>query len=463
MQARVAMALMWCGVALVRCDGGSDSNPARPVGGGFLGSWKADDPAPVGEPSSPGDPEGSGTTEDPGSTEEPTVASNWPSLFVRGTFNDWGLTPMALEGDHQWVVEVASGEGDPRFLFDVFGDWRVRFGDDDGDLVADRDGREIPLEPAERLRIHFDDREHVYWVEVRTFEADVTVCPPRGIDPSVLSGRQVRLSSAGEDLGPFLVYHDAEQGRAFAPVSGLRAGRAYTLTFDAMVGKVRLRGEVSFTVDPAGEDPAPLTLELSEASLDDRGAVEVLTLADRWEDGALASSPFADVTVFLGDWHAGRQLGVTGPDGRVTVMVPEGRQVLGVMKMTSSHSLVSGAVEVDVTAGAVVSVDIHLAPTTVLVRAHCDAGFGNALYLTGASDHLGRWRTAVKMQWDPGAGTWTFLRNLPLGLPFKVVLAPWVDQDTIPTEGVRWEQGPDRVVTPPSGYVISEIDIWPTF
>ena len=67
------------------------------------------------------------------------------------------------------------------------------------------------------------------------------------------------------------------------------------------------------------------------------------------------------------------------------------------------------------------------------------------------------------MSYDPSRGVWTLTRNLPLGLPFKIVRGPWVDGETLDTAQVGWEQGADRTVTPPVGYYQSELDVYPSF
>jgi len=99
----------------------------------------------------------------------------------------------------------------------------------------------------------------------------------------------------------------------------------------------------------------------------------------------------------------------------------------------------------------------------VVIRAHYHCGFGSALYVAGASGYLGDWKDAQKMTYDPATGAWVLTRNLPVGLPCKIVRGPWVDGPTIPTSQVAWETGAARTVTPPNGYYQSEIDVYPAF
>lgn len=393
---------------------------------------------------------------------ETTFVSNHASMYVRGTMNEWGMTPMTLVGDHQWEAAVTTGEGEQSFKFDVFGNWLQNFGDNDGNQIVDRGGANIPLEPGRDLRIHLNDESGFYWMERRTWSAEAVLALPDGVVPGDLAGKQIKLLADGRDYGWVHVYADAERGVAYAPVCCLERGGTYALKFDSVVGEQRLVGEASWTVDGT-VDPVEVTLALQAASLGDYGAVALTVFADRWENGAMVSGAWANVGVYLGDWHAGNVLGVTDAQGRLTAQLPAGEQALSLMVMTSSHSMASSALTVSVLAGEVVHADAHIAPTTVVIRAHHDVGMGRALYVTGASDYLGDWTTAKKMSFVASGNYWALNGNLPIGLPFKIVRGPWVDEPTIDVSLVEWERGDDHTVPPPYGYVTSEIDVWPAF
>jgi hypothetical protein len=395
-------------------------------------------------------------------TDSPYAAA-FPSLFVRGTVNSWQSTPMTLVADHEWSVQIESGAAaDERFKFDVFGDWSVNFGDNEGDQIADTDGRDIPIAKGAPLTVHFNDESSFYWIEERTWSAELSLQLPAGIDRWALRMQRVELSIDGEPYGWNYIYADDEHASAYVPLSGLRRGSKASLTFDAIVSQRRLVGDVSFVIDGT-VDPIAVQMPLKDASLESYGVVELKVLADRWENGAIAGSPFAGVGVFLGDWHAGNLLANTGDDGKVSLMLPSGAQTLNTMIMTSSHSMASGGLDMDVVAGKFSSAELHMAPLSVVVRAYFDAGWGKALYLTGASSYLGEWKTATRMTLDPQQGAWSYQGNLPVGLPFKIVLAPWSDEATISTNGVSWESGPDHTVTPPQGSYYSDIVVQPSF
>jgi len=407
------------------------------------------------------DQSGAGVTS--AATTDSPFESTYPTVFVRGTPNDWAASPMSLVGDHDWSLELASGPTDSeRFKFDVYGDWSVNFGDDEGDQLADPSGHDIALPPGKRLIVHFNDASSYYWVEERTWQAEVAIRLPGGIDRRALDRKQVNLSIDGQPYGWSYIYVDDEHPTAYAPIGGLALGAEASLTFDSIIGNRRLVGNATWTVD-GDADPIAVQMQLEEASLADHGAVHLEVVSDRWESGAMVSSPYGSVSVFLGDWHAGNMLGQTGDDGKLSLMVPAGEQTLSAMLMTSSHSMASASTTLTVQAGEFVGRRLHMAPLEVLVHAHCDAGWGNAVYITGASEYLGDWKQATRMDYDSSRGAWVFHRNLPVGLPFKLVLAPWSDGAVISTNGVKWEKGSNRTVTPPQGYYMSEIAAYPAF
>ena len=95
-----------------------------------------------------------------------SFASTYDHVFLRGTFNEWRTTGMTLIDDHTWQTTVMfSGALDDSFKFDIYGDWSLNFGDDDGDGIADQNGDNIPIdEGAADYTITFDDSTRTYTV-----------------------------------------------------------------------------------------------------------------------------------------------------------------------------------------------------------------------------------------------------------------------------------------------------------
>jgi len=388
--------------------------------------------------------------------------ANYPTMNVRGTMNAWGTTAMNLVSDHQWEAEITTPAGAQQIKFDVYGNWQENFGDSNGDHYADRDGQNIDVEGGKVLLVRFDDSTNWYWVEEKTYQANVSFALPSGVDPVAFANRQARLQLNGSDAGWYYIYVDGGSSVPYSPLSGLVLGGNYTMKFDAMVGTQRLVGEVAFTVD-GSVNPLDKTMTVTEGSVDDYGSVELTVYADSWNGTELVSGTWADAGIYLGDWHAGNLLGRTGTDGKVLLSLPAGDTYLTMMVMTGSHSMASGEVYVTVVAGQTIQAALHMSSLPVVINAYYDLGMGNALYITGASDYLGNWRTAYKMSYSPWNGAWTFSKNLPVGLPFKVVRGPWVDGATISTSQVAWENGPDRIVTRPQYSYYTDISFTPSF
>ncbi len=88
-----------------------------------------------------------------------------PSMTVRGTHNNWGTTPMTCDpASGEWRAEVSFSDATPHALkFDVFGDWRDNFGDNDGDGIGDPFGANIPVpDGAGSYQVRFDGETRAY-------------------------------------------------------------------------------------------------------------------------------------------------------------------------------------------------------------------------------------------------------------------------------------------------------------
>lgn len=96
-----------------------------------------------------------------------TKKGEFPQLFVRGTFNNWGVNRMAYIGFNTWEVIVSfNGNHDERFKFDVYGDWRKNYGDDGADGSLELNAGDINLPHANgKYRIKFFQDTLHYSVE----------------------------------------------------------------------------------------------------------------------------------------------------------------------------------------------------------------------------------------------------------------------------------------------------------
>lgn len=195
------------------------------------------------------------------------------------------------------------------------------------------------------------------------------------------------------------------------------------------------------------------------------GTVTVRVLGDQVVQSAIVSTPIAGVNVYDGDWHAVQAMGLTDANGHYLATLTLGTHQISVMMMTSSHSLFQSVGNTVIVTSKPTTLDIHVAPTQVDIWSTYDAGWGNALYVTGESDYLGNWTTAHRLNYEPYQNRWLYQQDLPLGAQFKLILAPWVDGDSIPvtSPGARWEQGYNHVITPPYQNYYSDLRIDPTF
>jgi hypothetical protein len=175
----------------------------------------------------------------------------------------------------------------------------------------------------------------------------------------------------------------------------------------------------------------------------------------------IASTPISGVLVYDGPWQGNDILGQTNASGDLTATLSLGAHQIGVMMMTTDDSMFSSngnAVTVTRTPGTLV---IHVIPNTVEIETSYNAGFGNAIYVTGETTALGNWQTAYKTSYS--LGNWTYqASNIPAGAQYKLILAPWVAGSTIPvtSAGVQWESGSNQTV-PAAPY--SVVNLTPSF
>jgi hypothetical protein len=177
----------------------------------------------------------------------------------------------------------------------------------------------------------------------------------------------------------------------------------------------------------------------------------------------LVSNPLANVLVYDGLWEAGNPLGETDANGKFTATLPFGVHSIGIMEMTSDDSMFASDGNVVTVTTSPTTLVIHVTPNTVDIQVSYAAGYGNAIYVTGETSVLGDWHTAYKASYNPSTNMWLGpLNNIPAGAQFKLLLAPWVDGDSISVTApsVQWQSGPNQVA--PNG-PFSVLDLTPSF
>ena len=102
--------------------------------------------------------------DDSGSSGE--SASNFPSLYFRGTPNGWGASAMQLVADNIWQIQVNfDGQVNQRFKVDVYGDWSQNYGDDNGDGTLEQTGADIYSNVSGDYLLTVDDSDLSYSLE----------------------------------------------------------------------------------------------------------------------------------------------------------------------------------------------------------------------------------------------------------------------------------------------------------
>ncbi len=89
----------------------------------------------------------------------------FPSLYFRGTANNWAATPMVLVANNTWQVTVKlDGQANQRFKFDVKGDWSENYGDNNNDKYLDQAGADILQAGVGNYQITVNDATKLFSV-----------------------------------------------------------------------------------------------------------------------------------------------------------------------------------------------------------------------------------------------------------------------------------------------------------
>ncbi len=87
----------------------------------------------------------------------------FPSLYIRGSFNDWASMAMSQTEPGIWRASLNIQSND-QFKFDVYGDWSENYGDNNSDNIADLYGNNIVAGISGSVTITFDENLSQYSV-----------------------------------------------------------------------------------------------------------------------------------------------------------------------------------------------------------------------------------------------------------------------------------------------------------
>jgi hypothetical protein len=93
-----------------------------------------------------------------------TPIANYDTMYIRGSFNNWGCTEMTLTEHYTWEVEADfTGNINARFKFDPNCDWTDgSFGDTDRDGVVQTSNEDIPAHLYKKMTITLNDETLEY-------------------------------------------------------------------------------------------------------------------------------------------------------------------------------------------------------------------------------------------------------------------------------------------------------------
>lgn len=97
--------------------------------------------------------------------------NSFDQVYFRGTPNQWGTTAMTMVYPDVWEIAVEFSEttSNPRFKFDIHGDWSLNYGDKNYDGVLDRKGTDIPVDKTGTVYIRFFEDDLHYEVSHQSY------------------------------------------------------------------------------------------------------------------------------------------------------------------------------------------------------------------------------------------------------------------------------------------------------
>ncbi|RCU51472.1 hypothetical protein DU002_03075 [Corallincola holothuriorum] len=107
----------------------------------------------------------------------------WPSLYFRGTPNDWDITPFVEQTEGVWQVEVDfDGRQDQRFKLDVYGDWSLNYGSSDSSdpIMLVQSGGDIYTQVIGRYSIEVNENSNTLSINGDPNMAPHAVITPEG-------------------------------------------------------------------------------------------------------------------------------------------------------------------------------------------------------------------------------------------------------------------------------------------
>ncbi|WP_445365198.1 alpha amylase C-terminal domain-containing protein [Microbulbifer sp. ANSA001] len=156
----------------------------------------------------------------------------FPSLYFRGTANNWGSTAFEQVGDNIWQLVVNfDGQADQRFKLDIYGDWAENYGDDGADGTLDKTGADIYTSVSGNYRIEVNDQSLSYTLtEVSSQQAPVAVVSPSAVTVAINQSITLDASASSDTDGSVVSYSWSSGGSNVSTSLSFDSAGTYTET-----------------------------------------------------------------------------------------------------------------------------------------------------------------------------------------------------------------------------------------
>ncbi|WP_445361019.1 alpha amylase C-terminal domain-containing protein [Microbulbifer sp. EKSA005] len=158
--------------------------------------------------------------------------TGFPSLYFRGTANNWEATAFELVADNTWQLVVNfDGQADQRFKLDIYGDWAENYGDDGADGTLDQTGEDIYTSVTGNYLIEVNDETLAYSItEVSSQQAPTASVTPVSSTVEVNQSVTLDASSSTDSDGSVISYSWSSGGSSSSTTLSFASAGTYTET-----------------------------------------------------------------------------------------------------------------------------------------------------------------------------------------------------------------------------------------
>jgi glucose/arabinose dehydrogenase len=226
-------------------------------------------------------------------TKGNAVNCRWDEVNVRGTNNNWTLSPMTLVESCVWEVDVAFGSAsNERFKFDPSGNWTESYTDENNDGFIDQGQGDIMItQGAGNYRIRLNDETNAYTI-MKLGQQNIAPVANAGSDQSVSVGSTVQLdASSSTDADGNIVSYSWNTDSWNSSLSGEQT----SAVFDT-VGEFTITLTVTDDGNATATDQVVITVTDGTNFASDFGSMSMTGSHNGWSPGTTAMALVADFT-----------------------------------------------------------------------------------------------------------------------------------------------------------------------